>query len=185
MKRSGGATAAASEKPIDPQLKADIAHLLDVMNVKENIKAMGQSMSAELRPAIIASLPPTPHREQIADAYLSKIMALLESPENLDRMVALYAKYFSDEDIKALTAFYATPVGQHFNSVSAQLFDDMTQAGQQMVRENLVPIMRELCKEYPELSGKTRFCPAAEQPKSSGMIRPLIWPVEQAPLSAE
>lgn len=185
-----GPAAGEAEKPIEPQLKADILHLLDVMKAKENMKKMGKTISEPLRPMLIASLPPTLHREQIADVYTAKLLSLFDSPEFTDRIAATYAKYLSDDDVKALITFYSTPAGQHFNSISSELFGELSQLGQRTALENIPAILKELCKEYPELSGKTQFCPASEQPKSSEFLRPRLspWgkllPFEWAPLDA-
>jgi len=32
----------------------------------------------------------------------------------MNQMVATYAKYFSDDDIKGMIQFYETPAGQHY-----------------------------------------------------------------------
>lgn len=58
--------------PIDPQLKADILHMLEVTHSKESGAEFGHRVFESLRPSLIPSLPPTTHREQIADAFVDK-----------------------------------------------------------------------------------------------------------------
>jgi hypothetical protein len=74
-------------------------------------QVMPRSTMTSLRPTIVGSLPNTPQREQIADAYLGKLRGLVQSDAFTDYVAAVYAKYFSDDDIKALTQFYETPAG--------------------------------------------------------------------------
>lgn len=99
--------------PIDPQLKASILKLLDV----SHSVAMGQQaingLSQQLRPALIAELPPTPHRDQIVDAYVAKLAALMAGQEFIDRISSIYAQYFSLDDVNTMIQFYQTPAGQH------------------------------------------------------------------------
>ena len=90
---------------------------------------MSHTLFQSLRPAVVASLPPTPNREKIADSYEQRLAALLASREFIDREAALYAKYLSDEDVKALSDFYQTSAGQHFNDATAQLTNGLPQAG--------------------------------------------------------
>ncbi len=147
---------------IDPQLKADILHLFDVMKVRDLMGTAMKTMIDNARPQILASLPLTPNRDKIADSFTDKLTALLKSDEFLDAGAAVYAKYLSDDDIKALTAFYETPAGQHFNSVASKIFSESAQLGDMLTRQNIPRILKEICDEYPELQGEARFCPKIE-----------------------
>jgi TonB family protein len=165
----------APEQPIDPQLKADILHMLDVTHAKDNRAEVGHRIFESLRPSLIASLPPTAHREQIADAFSEKLLALLQSPEATDRMIAIYAKYLTDDDIKALISFYETPAGQHFNAVLGQLMGEVNMMARHWA-EDMSGIWRELCKEYPELQEVAKVCGQNETPKKSLLLEKNFGP---------
>jgi TonB family protein len=166
----------ADAQTIDPQFKADILHLFDVMHLRSRTSEMSHTLFQSLRPAVVASLPPTPNREKIADSCEQRLAALLASPEFIDREAALYAKYLSDEDVKALSDFYQTSAGQHFNDATAQLTAASSQAGQEMVAENLPSILRSLCADYPELQGEAAFCPKQTPAKKSRFVQPYKTP---------
>jgi hypothetical protein len=155
-----------SQATIEPQLKADILHLFDVMHVKENLAGLARTIFQSMRSTIVASLPPTVNRDRIADAYLEKLLTLLQSPEYMDQTIAAYAKYFSDDDIKALIQFYETPAGQHFTEASPQLMADVVRIGQQFAFGNMERIWKELCQAYPELQGTAKVCPKDSEKKS-------------------
>jgi TonB family protein len=163
------ATAPAS--PADSQLQASILKLLDVMHSTSVAQSGAKAMMQQLRPVLIASLPDTPHRDQIVDAYGDKLTALLTSQEATNRIAAIYAKYLSMDDVTAMIQFYQTPAGQHALTAMPQIVSESTQVGANLAQENLPRIFEDLCKEYPELQGKTKFCPAANQTKSSELIR--------------
>jgi TonB family protein len=156
---------------VDPQLKADIVHLLEVTHFKDRTAEGGQRLFEPMRPLLRPSLPNTANREKILDTYISKLLALMQSDEFTDRIVAIYAKYFSDEDVKAMTQFYATPTGQHFNQVMSNFLGDISKAGQTMAMENIPGILQQLCKEYPELEGSPNLCPAPDSQKKSELKR--------------
>src|SRR5437899_7934133 len=160
--------------PIDPQLKAEILRLFDVMHLKEQTAKTSDAMVDSLRPMMQAVLPVTPNREKIAESYVKDLMALLDTQEFTDGTLAAYAKYFSEDDIKGLIQFYQTPAGQHFAEAMAPLFNDLNQVGQQMAMEHLPEIFRQLCKDYPELQGKARFCPTSEGDKKSLLLIPNL-----------
>jgi len=153
---------AAASPAIDPQLKTDILHLFDVMKLRENMGAAMHSMFDNMRPTLVQSLPPTPNRDKIIDAYFGKLVTLTQSDDFFSSATAVYAKYLSDDDIKALTVFYGTPAGQHYNAVASKIFAESARLGAQTMTQNLPRILGELCTEYPELQGQAKFCPAVK-----------------------
>jgi hypothetical protein len=150
--------------PIDPQLKTDILHPFDAKHLQAQSTQTGRAES--MRPFLLASLPPTTTRGTILDAYVDKLLDLFKSDDFTDRVAAVYAKHLSDDDIKALIKFYETPAGQHFSAASPQLMGELNEIGQRLAMENMSRILKELCKEHPELQGVAKFCPAAEDKKS-------------------
>lgn len=121
---AASAPAAQASTDIDPQFKADILHLLDVTHAVEKAQSAGRAAFEPLRAQVLASMPATPNREKIVSAYLDKLLALFQGPEFTDDLVAVYSKYLSDDDVKAVTQFYETPAGRHMNDHLADLVTD-------------------------------------------------------------
>ncbi len=173
-------SSAEQSPPIDPQLKADILHLFDVMKVRVLMGTAMKTTIENMRPRLLASLPLTPNRDKIADSYIEKMTSLLKSDEFLDAGANVYARYLSDDDIKALTAFFETPVGQHYSSVAPKIFSESAQVGEQVAMENMPRILKEICDEYPELRGEANFCPKIEPGQGN---QSLLRELEPVPLS--
>ncbi|HTZ98863.1 MAG TPA: TonB family protein [Candidatus Aquilonibacter sp.] len=148
------------EQPVDPQFRADILHLFDVMHVQAKVTETAQALVEKVRPLILAELPPTPSHDKILDAYEKKLQDSLSSQELVDRWVAVYAKYLSDADVKAASEFYESPAGQRFSGAAQSLALEMAQIEEKSLQENLPKIVKGLCQEYPELQGTATFCPA-------------------------
>ena len=155
---------------IDAKLHDDIKHLLEVNHAKERGKQVGGQMLDSLRPILLRSLPKTPNREKIVDSYAEKLMALFQTDEMEEGMITTYAKYFDDDDIVELTKFYETPLGQKFSDKLPGLSTDLMQLGQTIARENIPGILKEICKEYPELAGQVPDCPAQDVDKKSQLL---------------
>lgn len=166
-----GESSSGSAPPvnIDPQFRADALQMLTLTHAQERSQAGMRAMFDGLRPQLTASLPPTPNRDKIVSAYEEKLVALATLSEFSDAIVAVYARYFSDDDIKAMIQFYETPAGQHYAEHLGDVTADSVKAGQQLAANNLQRIFRELCSEYPELQGQANFCPASD--KSTGQLR--------------
>jgi TonB family protein len=97
--------------PIDPQLKADIERLINLPQMKQEILDSRQALFDQMRPYMIASLPDTPNRETILKTYFEKLGPLISSDDYFNQVVATHAKYFSDDDIKGMIAFYGDACG--------------------------------------------------------------------------
>ncbi len=156
----------------DPQLKADILHLIEVMRLKEAQADFGRDLMDSLRPSILSSLPPGADAEKIVQDMQERLVAALQSDEAMDRIIAVYARYLSDEDVRGIAAFYETPAGQRLNAVSTRMEDDLSQTGREFALENMPGILRSLCQKYPELRGNSDFCPTGSSEKKGQLIPP-------------
>lgn len=145
-------------KPIDPQLRTDILRLIDVTHALERARDGARESAAWMRPRLIAALPAGSDREKIADDYIKRVEAIPKSPEYLNGLVAIYAKYFSDDDVKALIQFYATPAGQHFNQHAKDISMYSLQLSRQVAADKLTGIFAAICSDFPELHGQVKFC---------------------------
>jgi TonB family protein len=150
----------------DPQFQADVRLLLETTHYMDSAESAMRSMFVPLRTGMLESFPPTPNREKILDAYLDKLIGLLDTDEFITEVTRVYAKYLSDDDLKVALAFYETPAGQRMNAVMPKLFGDLTRVGQDLAREHLPDIFQQLCKDYPELQGEAKFCRADNEKKS-------------------
>lgn len=153
-----GAAMPLTAEAIDPQLRADILRLIAATHLQKTMHDYGKQMMETMRPSIEDSLPETADRRKILREVETKMMAALQSDAATDRLVMIYAKYLTDSDVKGAAAFYESPAGQRFNSVSTQLEDDLTQSSEQFALDNLGVILKGLCASHPELRGKADFC---------------------------
>jgi len=157
---------------VDPKLHDDIKRMLEIMHAAERSAAVGRQGFDSMRPMLQKTLPDTPNRDKIIDAYEDKLAKLFQSEEYQEGSIAAYAKYFNDQDIQELTKFYETPVGQKFNDNLPSFITDVFKMGQTVAQRKLPGMMEELCKEYPELNGKFAACHAKDDDKKSQLSPP-------------
>src|SRR5260370_41950215 len=65
-----------------------------------------------IRANFAQALPQNERGRKFADAFAEKCRTKLNADTFVDRVVPIYDKYFSDEDIQGLLKFYGTPLGQ-------------------------------------------------------------------------
>lgn len=102
-----------SPPPIDAQFRADVLEMLEVMNFRELFANIIKEASKSSRGELLKVMPQTPNREKIVDAFFDKLGAVIQTPDAIEGLVRIYAKYLTDEDVKAATKFYQTPSGKH------------------------------------------------------------------------
>jgi TonB family protein len=161
---------------IDPAFRADILQLLDQKDASKSTEAAMRKMFDGMRPMMLKSFAGVENREKILDSYEDKLVDLAKMEDYREGLVAAYAKYFNDEDAKALITFYGTPTGKKFNQVLPQFSAELIGLGQRIAEVKLPDIFQELCKEYPELQGKFPGCPATDPDKKSQLAAPVNEP---------
>lgn len=161
----------SSSGAIDPQLKSDLDELLAVMHYEEKATAGMNAMIPSVRKQLEDAFPPTPNKEKILDRFFEELTDLAKTDEFKGAIENVYAKYLTDDDVKAMIAFYKTPAGQHYNDFGSKIILESEQVGEAMGRAHALDIMKDLCKEYPELQGEAAFCPASTK-KESSLVAP-------------
>ena len=125
---------AADEPPISDDFRADINRLLDMTGAMEVGKQMGVAAATQ-----IAAQLKQKHPELSSDA-INAIPKAVE--EVIDQntgslrlmLVALYAKYFTDADVKQMIQFYSTDLGRKVIRVMPQLAQESMALGMQWGR---------------------------------------------------
>ncbi|OKH28003.1 DUF2059 domain-containing protein [Chroogloeocystis siderophila] len=68
---------------------------------------------------------------QVPQKFWDSFLAEMNYEEMNQRIEGIYNKYFTEEDIQGMIAFYQTPLGQKIISVLPQLAQESSKVGQQ------------------------------------------------------
>ena len=124
-------TDSADTAPVDPAKEAEIRKLIENTGVKANMKMVMTRMFETFR----KKYPDVP-----ADFWTQ-----VESDSSLDdlisRLVPVYARYYSIDDLKAINTFYESPTGRHMKEIQPQIVGASMLVGQQWGREMGAKIM--------------------------------------------
>ena len=164
------AAESGQDQKIDPQLKADIVQMMNAMHVKDQMATMGKTMLNAVRPQLLSAFAAEPNKEQIVNLIGEKLAALLQSDEAEDALVQIYARHLSDEDVKAVSQFYASAPGQHILAALPEIVSEASQVGQNLVKEHMTEIINSICHGHPELKISPDTCPPNDE-KPTSLIR--------------
>lgn len=157
------ALAQASAAP-SAQEAAAVTELLAAMDVRKMMlasftemeKALPQMMRAQMTAVINADPTATDEKKKEAMAKVEQVLPgaaeainrMFRDPALLDDMMAeigpLYARNYSVAELKELTAFYRTPLGQKMLALSPRLAAESMAAGQKVVAPRLNGLMLEV-----------------------------------------
>jgi len=156
----------SEDRTIDPVLRADVLKLLEVTKEEENAaRAMKQFLDS-FRPMMFRSVTDEALRERLFDSYQQKLEGVLQSDVYREGIIAAYAKYFDDNDVRAMIAFYQTPTGQKFNESMPKFLSDIMELGQRAAQERMPGILKELCAENPDVAIHLPDCHPRDDNKS-------------------
>ena len=144
--------ASSEQNSVDPAKVADIRRLLEVTGARALMTQVMTQMSDSLRPTMVQALPPGDYREQLVDLFFEKFRSKLNAQLLLDLAIPVYDKYLSEDEIKGLIQFYATPLGQKALRVLPKITSEMQMQGQQLGQRIGRDSMMEVLSEHPDLA---------------------------------
>lgn len=107
--------------PIAPEKRQEIEKLLKTTGVEKLIpQMMGQVINM-----LKAQAPGIP------DEFWVKFQQKVDAHELIEKMIPLYDKYYTIDDLKAINAFYETPTGQKLLSAAPQIMAESMKIGQE------------------------------------------------------
>ncbi len=143
--------AAAAQPKIDPAKEADIRNLLDMIGTKANMVQVMTAMETNMRPSLTNMFPPGEYRERLIQLFFERFQSKADPQQMVDLVIPIYDKYLSDEDIRALTQFYATPLGKKVITILPKVLIECTQAGEKWGEQLGRQSMQEVLTEHPDL----------------------------------
>ncbi len=127
-------TPEAAPAPVDPAKEVEIRKLLLATGTVKMVDMSLKKMVAAMRERA-GDLP---------DAFWDKLIKEMDSSKLVEKLIPIYAKYYTLEDLKAVNAFYATPAGEHMLAAQPQIMNDSMSIGQAWGREAGMKAMLEI-----------------------------------------
>lgn len=126
----GGMQGTATAQAIDPAFSKDVVKLLEVNGSAAMAQQLGSLMASQLIEVIRKSQPDMPPRvgEIIIDVLRSTIASNMSTL--FVRMVPMYAKHFTHDEVTTLLAFYESGVGKKSVALAPIMMQEGSEIGQ-------------------------------------------------------
>jgi hypothetical protein len=162
----GTAKSTASSSGVDPQKVARIRELMELTGAKNLGQELIQAGMDQFRSSVQDSQPDNPRAKQFVDAFVARFQKHFDPNSLNDRIIPIYDKYLTDDDLKGLIAYYHSPLGQRMLKSLPELTRESQAAGFAMGQKAAQETMEELKAEFPEFTGaKDEEKPTAGEPK--------------------
>jgi hypothetical protein len=140
--------AAAAHKglPVDPALRADIERLMDITGASARAAQLASAVSDAFLNGLRQTQQSVPPRliGVVRDVLNSEFELAFNGPEIKDKQVALYAKYFTHEDVKGMLAFYQTDLGKKTIAAMPSITREGVAIGQQWAEAQMPRVLEVL-----------------------------------------
>lgn len=110
----------ASGAEISREKRAEIDRMLRLTGMEKIMAQMKDQMLGALKTQVT----------QVPPEMWDRLGKKLDMAEFLDQIIALYDKYYTIEDLRAVNAFYSTPVGQKILQTLPQITQESMLIGQ-------------------------------------------------------
>lgn len=137
----------AMAQSIDPGLEKDITKLMEITGSAKLAEQMANFIAPVIFDGLRKSHPEIPEGavDITKEVVLSNFKAGLHAPKGLiSRMVPIYARNFTHEEINGLLAFYDTDLGRKSIEVMPKLMQEAMTVGKEWADETVPAIEAEL-----------------------------------------
>lgn len=163
------APAAAAPAPVvvTPEARAAIKDLIETMKMRDNLAKAFQMMSQNLPPQMAQAMNVAiennaalsseqkqkvrANMNQPFEKAVKEAQAIINDPkiveESIEHMYPIYAKYYTPDEIRQITAFYKTPVGAKTLTVTPQIINETMQAGFLLFQPRVNAVMEKTVKK--------------------------------------
>ena len=157
---------AAAPVVVTPEARAAIKDLIEVTKTRDNLAKTYQAMTQNLPPQLAQAMNVAIENNASLNAeQKQKVRANMNQPfevavkdattilsdpkvvdESIDRIYPIYAKYYTPDEIRQITAFYKSPVGAKMLTTMPQVINESLQAGFALVQPRLNALIEKTVK---------------------------------------
>lgn len=125
-----------------------IDELVDVMHMDRLVMQSVDAMLEEMLKSLSADAPDPVESKALADHFRELIRQQIDFKAfTRDVMTQTYPKYFNDEDLEQIVAFYRSPTGQKMLASMPALMRDGARLGQEGLGSKMESIVKQMLEE--------------------------------------
>jgi len=140
---------------IDLQKEARIRELMDVTGAKDLGQQLIEAGMEQFRSTVQDSQPNNPRAKQFVDAFVARFQKHFDPDSLTERVIPIYDKYLTTDDLKGLLDYYHSPLGQRMLKALPEVTRESQATGFALGQKAAQETMEELKADFPEFTGTT------------------------------
>jgi hypothetical protein len=138
---------------IDPRKETRIRELMDITGAKNLGQQLIDAGMEQFRASVQDSQPDNPRAKQFADAFVARFQKHFDPNSLTERVIPIYDKYLTADDLKGLLDYYHSPLGQRMLKALPEVTRESQAAGFALGQKAAQETMEELKADFPEFTG--------------------------------
>jgi uncharacterized protein len=164
--------ATANTAAIDPLKEADIRALLELVGAHDQIQDSVKFTAEQYREKLLLAVQNNDQGQAFVNTVISQYEKNFNVEQVTDRLLVLYDKHYSDDEIKGLLQFYGTPLGQKTAAEGPKIAREIQETTRAIASQAAKEALAEVKQENPGVgqnahlgnNGPRRF-PQRRQPQ--------------------
>ena len=140
---------------LDPQKEARIRELMEVTGAKDLGQQLIEAGMEQFRSTVQDSQPNNPRAKQFVDAFVARFQKHFDPDSLTERVIPIYDKYLTTDDLKGLLDYYHSPLGQRMLKALPEVTRESQATGFALGQKAAQETMEELKADFPEFTGTT------------------------------
>jgi hypothetical protein len=138
---------------VSSQKEARIRELMDVTGTKNLGQQLIEAGMEQFRSSVLDSQPDNPRAKQFVEAFVSRFQKHFDPDSLNEKVIPIYDKYLTAEDLQGLLDYYHSPLGQRMLKVLPEVTRESQAAGFALGQKAAQDTMEELKTDFPEFTG--------------------------------
>jgi len=144
-------------RSIDPAKEADIRSLMELVGARDLVQDGASTAIEQSREKLLATVPNNDKGQAFVNAFAASYQKKFDLDQVTDRLVGIYDKHFTEDEIKGLLQFYGSPLGQkvaaEMPKISRETQAAIRTIGAKAAKESLA----EMKQQNPEIGQSARL----------------------------
>jgi hypothetical protein len=156
-----GAPQGASPAPptIDPAKEADIRALLELVGARDLVEDSMTRSAEQYREKLLETLPSNPQGQTFVNTVITSYEKKFDVDAVTEKLVNVYDKHYTDDEIKGLLQFYGSPLGQKVAAESPKIGRELQEAVRTTSGKAAKDALEEAKRDNPGLGQNARLNP--------------------------
>src|SRR5258708_36070578 len=118
---SGAQSGELAVGAIDPAKEADIRSLLELVRARDQVLYSMTRAAEQYREKLLETVQNNQQGQTFVNAVISNYQKKFDVDAVTERLISVYDKHYSDDEIKGLLQFYGSPLGQKVAAESPKI----------------------------------------------------------------